>query len=206
MDSDASKQDQLLQIVLYVIASCVFLYSLRLIMQRFRVIFCLSSTENQSDILIDESRPTVVPTVASSGEIIIELDSTCPVRRHSRSDESTCCPICLDEIEIDQRVRHLPCNHIHHDKCIIMWLVRANRCPICNQPPLKLNDDEEESSGGSAEAVLQEEVPNLDSDSEQVPRLQIVRNRITRTRDAAVKRFKRALNRRGRDEMLVDAV
>lgn len=41
------------------------------------------------------------------------------------------CPICMVELETDERIRKLPCSHFFHPNCIDTWLVQNSRCPIC---------------------------------------------------------------------------
>ncbi|KAL1283480.1 RING finger protein [Trichinella pseudospiralis] len=43
------------------------------------------------------------------------------------------CVICLNNFEIRQLLRELPCSHCYHSKCVDKWL-RSNRtCPICRR-------------------------------------------------------------------------
>lgn len=41
------------------------------------------------------------------------------------------CAICLNMIS--QEKKRLNCNHCFHNNCIIKWLARDNRCPICRK-------------------------------------------------------------------------
>mmetsp|Transcript_5920 Transcript_5920/g.10642 ORF Transcript_5920/g.10642 Transcript_5920/m.10642 type:complete len:260 (+) Transcript_5920:562-1341(+) len=44
------------------------------------------------------------------------------------------CSICFEDMEEGQRVRVLRrCSHEFHDECICRWLVRVNRCPLCQR-------------------------------------------------------------------------
>ena len=43
------------------------------------------------------------------------------------------CPICLDEIEDNDRYQLLRCQHVYHKKCILQWLGVSNTCPTCRQ-------------------------------------------------------------------------
>lgn len=48
-----------------------------------------------------------------------------------------CCAICIDEFEVGNRVRKLPCLHQFHDSCVDPWLINHNRlCPICKRDVL----------------------------------------------------------------------
>ncbi|KAJ1907194.1 hypothetical protein LPJ81_000910 [Coemansia sp. IMI 209127] len=62
-------------------------------------------------------------------------------RKHSRSLSMTAsdcengigsCPICLEEFEIGEQLRELPCFHRYHVICIDTWLIsRSTCCPYC---------------------------------------------------------------------------
>jgi len=41
------------------------------------------------------------------------------------------CAICLSDFEQAQVVRHLPCTHFFHTKCVDRWLRRHRICPLC---------------------------------------------------------------------------
>ena len=41
------------------------------------------------------------------------------------------CCICLNDIQLKENCIILPCNHILHWKCSLMWLKNNNICPIC---------------------------------------------------------------------------
>ncbi|KAH8583329.1 membrane associated with a RING finger [Cryptosporidium sp. chipmunk genotype I] len=46
------------------------------------------------------------------------------------------CIICLNDFSSLEMARCLPCNHVFHEDCIDMWLLRNAVCPLC-QAPLK---------------------------------------------------------------------
>lgn len=41
------------------------------------------------------------------------------------------CTICLDDTTSSARWRSLPCGHVFHESCLVQWLQRAHRCPLC---------------------------------------------------------------------------
>ncbi|TRY49960.1 Zinc finger, RING/FYVE/PHD-type domain containing protein [Cryptosporidium tyzzeri] len=41
------------------------------------------------------------------------------------------CIICLNDFSSFEMARCLPCNHVFHDDCIDMWLLRNAVCPLC---------------------------------------------------------------------------
>jgi Ring finger domain len=45
------------------------------------------------------------------------------------------CIICLEELEIGQRLLEMPgCQHIFHEQCAMMWLRVGCNCPTCRNP------------------------------------------------------------------------
>lgn len=45
-------------------------------------------------------------------------------------EDIECC-ICLDNIKKKDSIRILPCLHKYHDLCILPWLLKTYKCPIC---------------------------------------------------------------------------
>lgn len=44
------------------------------------------------------------------------------------------CSICLDEYEVHDKIRMLPCHHTFHSKCVGRWLSeRSAVCPLCKE-------------------------------------------------------------------------
>ena len=44
------------------------------------------------------------------------------------------CSVCMSELNIDENVCELPCQHIFHNNCIQTWLQQYNyKCPICRK-------------------------------------------------------------------------
>jgi len=41
------------------------------------------------------------------------------------------CIICLEEFEIGDTISTLPCTHIFHSNCIIIWIKKNCECPLC---------------------------------------------------------------------------
>lgn len=59
-----------------------------------------------------------------------------PTKKFVAGDEAnyeTCC-ICLDDYEVGDKLRILPCDHAYHMKCIDPWLLKNKRvCPQCRK-------------------------------------------------------------------------
>uniref|UniRef100_A0A6C0J8M5 RING-type domain-containing protein n=1 Tax=viral metagenome TaxID=1070528 RepID=A0A6C0J8M5_9ZZZZ len=49
----------------------------------------------------------------------------------NHSNETSECVICMDELENEQNVAQLSCNHHYHIKCINTWLRHQQACPLC---------------------------------------------------------------------------
>ena len=51
------------------------------------------------------------------------------------------CSICLDEFARKDIVRHLPCSHVYHAKCIDSWLMTKHQtCPSCQRNILDMHE------------------------------------------------------------------
>ena len=51
------------------------------------------------------------------------------------SDFPSGCPICLEEIQRDEVIRILPCHHIFHKRCLDVWFMQKQTCPVCRRDP-----------------------------------------------------------------------
>lgn len=56
---------------------------------------------------------------------------TVSLKAHSLDVSNLCCPICLVEMELGERVITLDCKHTYHVECICTWTRRAAICPAC---------------------------------------------------------------------------
>ena len=48
-----------------------------------------------------------------------------------KNDESNICVICQDDIENNNIIRKIKCNHEFHINCIDTWLCENKKCPVC---------------------------------------------------------------------------
>lgn len=48
-----------------------------------------------------------------------------------KNDEIIQCSVCLDDCEIGDDVKEMPCRHRFHKGCILPWLELHSSCPIC---------------------------------------------------------------------------
>ncbi|GMJ04138.1 hypothetical protein HRI_004083000 [Hibiscus trionum] len=56
------------------------------------------------------------------------------------------CSICLEEFEVDEEAREMPCKHVFHSGCIEKWLQIHGSCPVCRF--LMPADETDETGGG----------------------------------------------------------
>lgn len=47
-------------------------------------------------------------------------------------EELQVCCVCLDEVNVGDKVRSLPCLHTFHSACAEEWLAKKKVCPLCN--------------------------------------------------------------------------
>jgi len=42
------------------------------------------------------------------------------------------CAICLGNYELEETISVLPnCDHVYHDACVVEWIKRSGKCPLC---------------------------------------------------------------------------
>lgn len=47
---------------------------------------------------------------------------------------NTDCTICIDGMKVGEVVVTLPCSHLFHEECVVLWLKQHNTCPVCRAP------------------------------------------------------------------------
>lgn len=56
------------------------------------------------------------------------------------SDKILECIICMEEIDIGETIRYLPCAHLFHKNCVDTWLMRNLSCPTCLEELTEIKD------------------------------------------------------------------
>lgn len=57
-----------------------------------------------------------------------------PVKKYRLGDDPDTCAICLESFAPGEKLRHLPCRHVFHCKCIDVWLTQTRKiCPLCKR-------------------------------------------------------------------------
>ena len=74
----------------------------------------------------------------------------------SNDHETNCCSICLGDYEEGDDICLSPnaqCKHAFHKDCMVQWLMKHNRCPICRNNYLLTNSDDNDSDANSSEFI-----------------------------------------------------
>ncbi|XP_056393463.1 E3 ubiquitin-protein ligase Praja-2 isoform X2 [Hyla sarda] len=50
---------------------------------------------------------------------------------HNIVGQEQCCAICCSEYIKDEILTELPCHHLFHKPCVILWLQKSGTCPVC---------------------------------------------------------------------------
>mmetsp|Transcript_2000 Transcript_2000/g.5303 ORF Transcript_2000/g.5303 Transcript_2000/m.5303 type:complete len:273 (-) Transcript_2000:315-1133(-) len=77
---------------------------------------------------------SLVEKEAAQDERRASVGSACDEKRlwGVKYTEAELCAICLEPYSVREAFRQLACGHVFHSDCIVRWLSRANRCPLCN--------------------------------------------------------------------------
>ncbi|XP_059612421.1 E3 ubiquitin-protein ligase Iruka [Phlebotomus argentipes] len=64
------------------------------------------------------------------------------------------CSVCLEDFQLTEAVRQLPCSHLYHENCIVPWLELHGTCPICRKALSPEAEEFTRSSSLNAAATL----------------------------------------------------
>lgn len=81
-------------------------------------------------------------------------------------EETVQCSVCLDECEIGDEVKEMPCKHKFHSNCILPWLQLHSSCPICRHQ-LPASEESKLDSEGSANNENNSSSNNNDDDADE---------------------------------------
>ncbi|ODN03505.1 E3 ubiquitin-protein ligase RNF13 [Orchesella cincta] len=71
------------------------------------------------------------------------------------------CSICIDNFEVGEEIRVLPCSHVFHKPCIDPWLIHSSRrCPNCKGKVVFPNEHLSDTSNSDSDSQI------VDSDDE----------------------------------------
>ncbi|XP_048733444.1 E3 ubiquitin-protein ligase RNF115-like [Ostrea edulis] len=73
------------------------------------------------------------------------------------------CSICMEDFEIDEQVKKLPCEHHYHKPCIVTWLEMHGTCPVCR---IDLNGVDNSLKNDDS---LYSELQNIQTDQPEPP-------------------------------------
>ncbi len=73
-------------------------------------------------------------TLETDNELVRNPNIVLDIDIHTNRDTQTSCSICQDEIELNQQISTLECNHTFHTHCIQHWGEYKQECPLCRHP------------------------------------------------------------------------
>ncbi|GMY08481.1 E3 ubiquitin-protein ligase SDIR1-like [Fagus crenata] len=68
---------------------------------------------------------------ASSSASTEKQDNANAVGSTKASDDELTCSVCLEQVNVGELIRSLPCLHQFHTNCIDPWLQQQGTCPVC---------------------------------------------------------------------------
>ncbi|KAL6641912.1 hypothetical protein ACP70R_020093 [Stipagrostis hirtigluma subsp. patula] len=94
--------------------------------EKMRRIYAMWAAELMEDLhMREEEWETYGVPAAKKAIVALHIPSWGEIR------EEHGCAICLEDLEIDQKFRMMPCHHTFHQSCIFEWLLINRLCPIC---------------------------------------------------------------------------
>ncbi|CAN1746890.1 E3 ubiquitin-protein ligase SDIR1 [Linum perenne] len=58
-------------------------------------------------------------------------ETSCAVGKLKASEDELTCSVCLEQVDVGEVIRTLPCLHQFHAICIDPWLRQQGTCPVC---------------------------------------------------------------------------
>lgn len=87
-----------------------------------------------------------------------------PTKKFVAGDPYETCCICLDDFEVGDKLRILPCDHGYHSKCIDPWLLKTKRiCPQCRKKVFPNTPEEGPNSSDEENETENERAPLLNN-------------------------------------------
>ncbi|KAH7327923.1 hypothetical protein B0I35DRAFT_472690 [Stachybotrys elegans] len=81
-----------------------------------------------------ETNPSSNAAPPASEEALGKLDRRPMDQSMMNSDGKTECTICIDDMNLGDTAAILPCKHLFHEECVLLWLKQHNTCPVCRAP------------------------------------------------------------------------
>lgn len=95
----------------------------------------------------------IVPIRSLSKNEIKSLPTVNITQEHIESGLQ--CTICIDNLNLGEKVKLLPCNHYYHEKCITPWLKKQAICPNCRKQ-IKIKSSQKFSNSENFQTDLSE--------------------------------------------------
>ncbi|KAF6202158.1 hypothetical protein GE061_004556 [Apolygus lucorum] len=62
-------------------------------------------------------------------------------------ERSLQCSVCLEELQVNEVAKKLPCEHYYHERCIVPWLELRSTCPDCRRNLVPESHDSDTEDG-----------------------------------------------------------